>query len=165
LRVAGIDTSSFAVDLVTVPLDEHDGAEVEWHSFGLEGADAFDRSRFVPNVLWGRASAHWDGILAVGIEEPTGKFKPGSGFRVQGAVLAQIPERMLVTPWTPSGWRAAVGLPGNCAKEAVFRWVTEQLGGRPASQDAADAYCIALATRKVVLENQTKEAEGALSKT
>ena len=72
-----------------------------------------------------------------------------------------IPERMLVHPMQPSEWRAGVGLLGNCTKKVVFDWATEQLGGRPVSQDAADAYCMALATRALVLKNQAKEAARA----
>lgn len=112
----------------------------------------------------GRYSRFWEDILAVGIEEPTGRFKPGSGFRVQGAVLAMIPRDTLVRPIQPSAWRRLVGLPGNCSKEAVFEWVTAELGGRPRSQDAADAFCMALATRALVLEEQAKEARRVLSK-
>ena len=161
MRIAGIDCSSFAIDIVTVPLDEGEG-DVELHSFRLEdGPRAFERTRSVPNVVPARNHSFWLNILAVGLEEPTGRFKPGSGFRVQGAVLAMIPDRMLVKPLTPSEWRAGVGLPGNCSKEAVFAWVTERLCGIPKSQDAADAYCMALATRALVLEDQAKEVARA----
>ena len=49
MRVAGIDTSSFAIDIVTIPIDGLAAGVIAWHCFVLEGADAFDRSRFVPN--------------------------------------------------------------------------------------------------------------------
>lgn len=155
MRVAGIDCSSFAIDIVTIQVE--DDPQPEWHRFELEGNDAFDRARSVGALVPGRAHSFWDEILAVGIEEPTGKWKPGSGFRMQGAVLSVIPMRMLVSPLTPSQWRAKVGLPGNCAKEHVFRWVTEQIGGRPRSQDAADAYCMALAMRRLLQEEKDGE--------
>jgi Holliday junction resolvasome RuvABC endonuclease subunit len=109
----------------------------------------------------GRYSWFWEDILAVGIEEPTGRFKPGSGFRVQGAVLVMIPRETLVRPIQPSAWRNLVGLPGNCSKGAVFDWVTTELCGRPRSQDAADAYCMALATRTLVLNEQEREVARA----
>lgn len=161
MLIAGVDCSSFAIDIVTVPLDEGEG-QVEWHCFKLgPGADAFDRTRSVPDSMPGRHSRFWEDILAIGIEEPTGRFKPGSGFRVQGAVLAMIPRETLVRPIQPSAWRRLVGLPGNCSKETVFAWVTEELCGRPRSQDAADAYCMALATRALVLREHEREVAHA----
>ena len=160
MRIAGIDCSSFAIDIVTVPLDEGEG-QVEWHCFKLEGADAFDRTRTVGEVLPARNHSFWLEILACGIEEPSGKFKPGSGYRVQGAVLSMIPARMIVRPLQPGEWRKGAGLSGRSTKEEVFAWVTEQLGGRPRSQDAADAYCMALATRALVLREHEREVAHA----
>jgi hypothetical protein len=152
LIVAGIDCSSFQIDVVTIALDGPETA-ISHEEFKLVGDNAFDRTRKVAEAVPGRARSWWDEIIAVGIEEPTGKFKPGSGFRVQGAVLAMIPSRILVQPFTPSEWRHKVGLKGNCSKQDVFDWVTETLGGRPRSQDAADAYGIALATRRRIEED------------
>jgi hypothetical protein len=151
MRVAGIDFSSHAVDVVTVPY-EGVGAPV-WTRFPLVGADAFDRARSVAQAVPGPSSVFWEEILSVGIEEPTGKFKPGTGYRIQGAILARIPARMLVQPWPPSRWRKAVGLPGNASKADVWefawdigdnRWMTTPDGFVP--YDCTDAYCIALAT-------------------
>lgn len=161
MRIAGIDCSSFAIDIVTVPLDDDVYPPVQHFCFklGTDG-DAFDRTRRVGGALPGRTGSWWDEILAVGIEQPGGHQRHITT-RVQGAVLAMIPSRMLVHPLQPSEWRKGVGLPGNATKERVFDWVTEQLGGRPVSQDAADAYCMALATRELVLKNQAKEAARA----
>lgn len=142
MRVAGIDVSSFAVDVVTIPLD---GFGISHRVFLLDGADAFDRTRQVGEVMPGRSSEFWDDILAVAIEEPAGR-NPGFAFRVQGAVLSMIPSRMLVTKFMPSEWRKLNGIPGNATKDAVFEWAQAHLGGF-GSQDEADAYCIARALR------------------
>ena len=155
MRVAGCDFSSRFVDIVTVPF-EGTGQPV-WHRFPLVGADAFDRARSVADSVPGRSSVFYEDILAVGIEHPAGKFGTGPLLRIQGAVLARIPARMLVTPLPPSSWRKAVGLPGNASKDDVWMWVYDNCFAARNSdlippkqewpQDARDAYCIALATR------------------
>ena len=98
----------------------------------------------------------WDDILGVGIEEPAGR-NTGYAFCVQGALLSQIPARMLVTKFMPSEWRKAVNLPGNASKSDVLRFVVEngfesgwKTDERELAQDACDAYCIALATRTLI---------------
>ena len=154
MLVAGIDYSSRFVDVVTVPY-EGAGAPV-WHRFPLVGADAFDRARSVADSVPGRSSVLWEDVLAVGIEHPGGNHGTGALLRVQGAVLARIPARMLVHPLPPGKWRKLVGLPGNADKGAVALHAA-MLGFFPTNpeQDAYDAYCIALATRSLI---DTKQA-------
>jgi len=129
--------------------------------------DAFDRARSVADSVPGRSSQLYDDVLAVGIEHPGGKFGTGDMLRVQGAVLARIPARMLVHPLPPARWRKLVGLPGNASKEAVsvvadnMRWDGQWVASADPHidyepllpewpQDACDAYCIALATRSLI---------------
>jgi hypothetical protein len=100
----------------------------------------------------GRASLAWDDIIAVGIEDPRG-HNAGALYRIQGAILAQIPARVLVQPFIPSEWRRINGLPGNCPKAAITERSFElaprsYLGDWP--QDAHDAHLIALATRSLL---------------
>ena len=152
MGVAGIDYSSHAVDIVTVPLDH--GAPI-WHRFPLTGMDAFDRARSVADSVPGRSSVLWDDITAVGIEHPAGRFGVGPLLRIQGAILSRIPARMLVEPFPPAKWRKAVGLPGNCSKEDVAFRSQERKNGDPRDipewpQDAHDAHLIALATRAAI---------------
>ena len=95
----------------------------------------------------------WDDILAVGIEHPAGKFGVGPLLRIQGAILARIPARMLVQPWPPSKWRKANGLAGNASKDMVAYFAVNDgtaIEFRDWPQDACDAYCIALATRQAI---------------
>lgn len=152
--VVGIDVSSFAVDIIAIPSEDgywREGWTPRWTHCRLEGSDAFDRTRTVGQVVPGRAASFWDDVLAVGIEEPAGR-NPGFSFRVQGAVLSQIPAHKLVEKWMPSQWRKAVGMPGNATKATVNAWVGERWGEALDfwTQDACDAYCIALATRQAI---------------
>ena len=156
VTIAGIDFSSKAVDIVLL---EQGTGRAEWHRFELMGADAFDRSRSVRVCV--PRGAFWDDVLAVGIEDPRG-FGAGSMYRVQGAILAQVPADKLVQPWIPSAWRKAVGLPGNASKDDITLHAETRLGapmfmldGSGWPQDAYDAYCIALATRSLL---ELKEA-------
>jgi len=152
VNVAGCDFSSHAIDVVLVDLDGRQPPR--WHRYPLVGQDAFDRARSVADAMPGRSSVYWDNVLAVGIEHPAGRHGVGTLLRIQGAVLAQIPARMLVTPWTPSGWRKAVGLPGNATKNQVFGLSAklELMESTRAvwTQDAHDAHLIALATRQAI---------------
>lgn len=165
MHVTGIDLSTFAVDLVTVPLDGN-GPPV-WHRFPLTGQDAFDRARSVAQAMPGPASVLWDDVIAVGIEHPAGHHGAGPLLRIQGSILAQIPARMLVEPFPPAKWRKAVGLPGNASKDDItisstlLRTSTLVLEARVHAyvedwpQDAHDAHLIALATRQAI---STEEA-------
>ena len=155
MNVAGIDFSSHAIDVVLVDVDGR--KPPRWHRYPLTGADAFDRTRSVGNSMPGRSSAYWDNVLAVGIEHPAGKFGTGPLMRLQGAVLAQIPARMLVKAWPPGSWRKAVGLSGNASKHAVANescvrmldgGIAVELPDWP--QDAHDAHLIALATQHAI---------------
>lgn len=157
MNVAGIDYSTRAIDIVLVPLDE--GAPI-WHRYVLEGQDSFERTRSVANAMPWRAASFWDDVLAVGIEHPAGHHGTGPLLRVQGAVLACLPTRVLVEPWPPGKWRKAVGLAGNATKGAVEFWSGSLMPSDIAGldnwpQDAHDAHLIALATRQAI---QTQQA-------
>ncbi|MBA2706356.1 MAG: hypothetical protein H0U59_00945 [Gemmatimonadaceae bacterium] len=156
MRVAGIDYSSRYIDLVTVPY-EGVGAPV-WHRFPLTGKDAFDRTRSVADALPGRTSALYEDLIALGIEHPAGKHGTGALMRIQGAILARLPARLLVEPLPPSKWRQLVGLKGNATKAEVAASAVVTYGSYVAQtkwpQDACDAYCIALATRTLISREQ-----------
>jgi len=173
MRIAGIDLSTHAIDVVTVPL-EGVGAPV-WHRFPLEGPTSFDRARRVRDAMPARTSAFWDEVTEIGIEEPAG-FTASHAMRIQGGVLACLPPALKVTKWMPSQWRKAAGLKGNASKSDVYQYVASayrpgwttmrQLPWRHGQengfgymstatemdwpQDACDAYCVALATRAAI---------------
>ena len=153
MRVCGIDYSSHAVDLVTVPLDG-DGPP-SWDRFMLTGADAFERTRHVSQVMFGAHHSFWDGLIAVGIEHPAGRYGTGPLMRLQGAILSCIPARMLVEPLPPGKWRKLAGMAGNAPKDDVkIRSIRLALQGGEVTmgwpQDAHDAHLIALATRHLL---------------
>lgn len=153
--IAGIDFSSFAVDVIL--LDETSDAYT-WHRFDLREhshpkADAFDRSRAVREAMPARGWWDDEGVIAVGIEQPRGRFGVTPLFRVQGAVLACLPADLLVQPWNPASWRIAVGLAGNATKQDVMLRGLELLPAMPGRvwpQDAYDALCMAHATRAAI---------------
>lgn len=145
--IAGIDFSTRAVDVVLI---DEDTGEPTWHPYPLAGmGDAFDRTRSVRTAMPPRST--WDdlGVIAIGIEQPRGNHGVTPLFRIQGAILACLPTQVLITPWNPSSWRLAVGLKGNATKIEVFEYVADLVSDARNTwpQDAADAYCIALATR------------------
>lgn len=145
--IAGIDYSTRAIDVVLV--DEDDAQPPRWIRHDLQGQDAFDRTRDVRRSLrWQWSDDYWpENCAALGIEDPRGQ-NAGALYRIQGAILAHLPERLLVQPWIPSQWRKAVGLPGNASKQDVMRFALAYGDDWP--QDAYDAYCIALATRLAI---------------
>jgi len=155
MMIAGIDLSTHAIDVVTVPL-EGVGAPV-WHRFPLEGPTSFDRARRVRDAMPARTSELWDDVLAIGIEDPRG-MAAGHAYRVQGGVLACLPPSVLVQPWIPSQWRKAAGMSGAASKMTVAqhaRAVDYRASGvkwrlMDWPQDACDAYCVALATRAAI---------------
>jgi hypothetical protein len=161
--IAGIDYSTHAVDVVL--LDE-DSDAATWHRFPLVGANAFDRVRAVRDLFAGASLTFrdaWESVLAIGIEDPRG-YNAGALYRIQGAILTKVPRGTLVHPLPPQVWRKTVGLPGNASKGHVYifanehRTTTYELNGRRYHQatdswpqDACDAYCIALATRTLLV--------------
>ena len=169
MNVCGIDFSSHAIDIVHLALD-NDGPP-RWDRFDLEGQDAFERARDVAHAMPSKASAYWDDVIAVGIEHPAGRHGVGPLLRMQGAILACIPPRMLVQPWPPGKWRHECDLPGNASKGLVALHSKERLldhfivGEKRGykvydsaledvlaqwPQDAHDAHLIAHATRNAL---------------
>jgi hypothetical protein len=165
MNIAGIDYSTQAVDIVTVPYDQP--GTPDWHRFPLQGDGAFERARDVANELPGRHSLFWDDILAVGIEHPGGRYGTGAMLRIQGAILSVIPARMLVISLPPGRWRKLNGLSGSASKTEVARRSRAladpyeshraivvrpdiELTWAGVPQDAHDAHLIALATSSLI---------------
>lgn len=171
MNICGIDYSSHAIDIVQIPLDAD--APPRWDRFDLEGQDAFQRARDVPVTMPRAHSAYWDDIVACGIEHPAGKHGTGALLRIQGAVLACLPPRLLVQPWPPASWRKAVGLKGNASKDDVGHhssWMHYKNVVTPETpwishivfsdwpQDAHDAHLIAQATRQALQQQEVTPA-------
>lgn len=152
MRVAGIDLSSFSVDIVTLPI-RGDGPPVLMPCpFGKKTKDdAFTRTRLLAAAM--PPLTFWDDVIAIGIEEPRGKGydSTNAGFRVQGAIIACLPPEIPLFSFLPMVWKARSGVGGHATKAEIYEVVRvlEKYAGREMtmSQDCADAYCIALATR------------------
>jgi hypothetical protein len=160
--VVGIDFSTRAVDLVKYDIDLR--LAPLWDDLELEGDDAWDRTFTVADVVPSTAHSYWDDVVAIGIEDPRG-HGAGRLYRVQGGIMARIPERLRSSTikLEPSKWRKIVGLPGNCPKSKVIVHVTDDPYGaelvhratRLEQQarrlsDGCDAFCIAKATASVL---------------
>jgi hypothetical protein len=164
--VGGFDFDTHAVHLVLVDLD---GLRTPWyHAFPLTGDDAFDRLRDVARVMPYRSSILYDECVAFGIEEPQGRHKATVAKlkAVQGAIVASLPAHALVHPLEPARWRSLCGLKGNAPKDTVkfhsiWSWLPPEGAIEPEvdrwPQDAHDAHLIALATRRL-LDQQEKAA-------
>lgn len=137
----GADYDTFAIHLVRLPDD--DGPPT-YHSCRLEGPDAFSRMRRVPWEMPG--PGFWEDVAGVAVEEPGGKYNVGKLKGVQGALVACLPEDLLVVEYQAGLWRKLCGLSGRSTKDEVMAWVYGQLGENPQwPQDACDAYCLARA--------------------
>jgi hypothetical protein len=148
----GIDYDTFAVHLVRVP--EDDEARPTYHRLELEGEDAFTRLRQVSWEMPG--PGFWEDVVAAGIEEPGGKYVVGKLKGVQGAIIASLPDDLLVQAYQAGLWRALCGLPGNSSKQEVMSWVYHRLDENPSwPQDACDAYCLAIAVSRQVTTKGT----------
>ena len=162
MNICGIDVSTKAVDLVLIHIDDHQPPV--WHRYELAGQDAWERTRSIPHAMPTRHDSMWDDVAAIGVENPAGTHGAHAIQRAVGAVLACLPPLTLVQPWRPSEWRKAVGLPGNATKDAVRSHALarasdmetkERIDGWCSnrakwSQDACDAFCIAIATRAAI---------------
>lgn len=153
MRIAGIDLSSFAIDIVFIeaaPAIPRARLFTYHYSLGKAG-DAFDRARGVRDAMLDRDADIWQTVEAIGIEEPWGKgqISTAAGYRVQGAILACLPVDALVKPWSPAQWKKAAGIGGGADKARIREWAVEhypEMVDFPL-QDTADALGIAHATR------------------
>lgn len=145
---AGIDFSTHSIDVVFLLED----GEAVYKRYELEGHDAFERTRSVRRVMPTKGIWEDMGVVACAIEEPQGAQKATVAKlkAVQGAILACLPDDLLVEPMVPARWRTAVGLKGNADKGAVALFAAGR-GFMPAEprQDAYDAWCLALAVSKL----------------
>lgn len=150
MKVAGIDVSTLAIDIVTLNRDGSGAPEWHRHKLGADRDGAIARSRRIPAYVPGPASTFWDDVCYVAIEDPQmrgSSVKTAySLYRVQGYVLACVPLTMPVRHFQPAQWRKGAGIAGNAPKADVKRRSSEL---HPSSeewpQDAHDAHLIARA--------------------
>jgi len=106
------------------------------------------------------AVGYWDDVYLVAIEEPFARVKGKSLLilnRVVGAVVASLPPELRVPErcWlvAPHEWKAGLGLKGKPSPDDIERIAgtanpfTGSEFREPASENARDAYCIAMWAR------------------
>lgn len=161
MNVIGADFSTRFVDFVKLPLEGH--ATPEWTRVELQPGGAFHATRTLRHALGQQAllGGWWDDVAVCYLERPYGRGESiHKLMRIQGALLACIPDRVVVDELAPGEWRKAVGLPGNATKEQVAKFAYDTLAVTVGHlnhagaecwccwpQDGFDAYSIALAGR------------------
>ena len=150
---AGIDYSSYAIDLVLLDEDTNRATHIRRRLDTAPG-DATARIRRIRDALPPRAN--WaDTAAAIGIEKPmsrTGRGADTMQFAL-GAILACIPTTTNLALIRADDWRRTCGLPVRAAREQHKRnaidFAARMWTNRPATIDdnAADAFAIAWATR------------------
>ena len=156
--VAGIDFSSHQADVVL--LDESTDHATH-HVFKFGRGDAFDRARTIRYSMPSRSWWEDEGVIAIGIEDPRGVARSADAplYRAQGAILVCLPQLLLVQPWKPGEWRKQLGI-ANTGKVAPAAFALERWLPPVGvwTQDMADAYCLAYATRQRI---EVTKAEAA----
>lgn len=144
MKVVGIDFSSRSIDIVTLLLDADDP---RWHRIPLEGS--FPGARTMRDHL--PPGSWWDDVVIAAIERPMGQNRNAIAalMRLQGAIVATIPDRVEVWEMMPSEWKLEVGLKGNADKPSIARWALDHGADESWSQDACDALGIANAALRI----------------
>lgn len=148
MKVAGLDISSFAVDVVLLE-EESDAAE--WHRFELDGGTPFERTRSLRAVFPSRSFWEDAGVYLAGIEDPHSRFPhvaKAMGL-VTGGVAALLPRDLCVIQTAPKEWKRIFTGNANAEKQLVRQHAMARgfdVDIR-ASSDAFDAYGIAWAVR------------------
>lgn len=160
MRIAGIDISTHAIDIVTINLDGPH--QPDWRRADLEKTKTDTSWATVGRVKQAMTQAdllgsYWDNIAQVYYEDP---FSFGASVAkslglITGATRACLPDRLQdrCERLRPTEWRQLVELKGDATKEAVAAHAIYLMGapdfGPDWPQDAFDAYLIALAGRNL----------------
>ena len=117
----GLDVAATHLDIVSVDLDT--GA-VKSHRFP-GGKKGWETARSMREVL--PHASYWDDVALLAIERPVGARTStiwAQGL-VIGAVLALVPQSVLIQDFQANEWKTLVGLRGGASKEEVMAWATE----------------------------------------
>lgn len=153
-RVAGVDFSTKAAELVLVSID---GYEPVWHHIDYPAGDAFDRAKAIPTVM--PTAGWWEdmGVIHIAIEEPrASRTRNGieAVFRAQGCLLASLPQSIETWQLAPHEWRQALGMPGSgkrdIVKAAARAYALEHGAPGDWTEDAYDAWCVATAALRML---------------
>jgi Holliday junction resolvasome RuvABC endonuclease subunit len=109
--------------------------------------------------IWARQLAGDWPPSVVWVEQPSGRYRNLPLTYAVGVVQAALSETLAVPVWmiASSAWKARTVGAGNASKAQVSAWVAAR-GADLASQDEADAYCIAVAGRAMLLARSWEAA-------
>lgn len=158
-RIAGIDFSTKAIDIVLI--DEDDTEPVQWHRWPVNATTPFYAARRISHYL--PTPGWWEDhdVYLIGIEQPFGRHIKGLVplMRMQGAIVARLPREICVLELPVSEWKREFTGKGNASKTDVFLQATRyDIDGlipwldcdeKACPQDAVDAYAIAYAARTI----------------
>lgn len=152
--IAGVDISSFAIDIVLLDDDTDDAT---WHHFALRGSTPFERARNARLVLPGRSWWEDCGVWLLGYEDPVGHHAHTAkalGLAL-GAVAVLLPPSLVCVATQASEWqRKFTGWkkqPRTSAeRKELVRCRADELGFTPGkNSNATDAYGIAWVIRSL----------------
>ena len=144
--IAGIDLSSFAVDVVLL---EDDTDAATWHRFELAGPTAFERARSLRAVFPTRSFWEDHGVWLLGIEDPHSRFPHAAKAlgMATGAVAALLPRDLTVIQTAPKEWKRIFTDASNSDKQTVANVARYYHRFKADDFNATDAYGIAWAVR------------------
>lgn len=152
LAFAFADTVSPAVHVETLRTDSEarEGQRLGWLDRQVRIYARQAAARFPPAVVW--------------VEQPSGRFPSPQLSYAVGVVQAALYESLACPVWTmpSSTWKKRTVGVGNATKQQVLAWVA-RLAVDAGSQDEADAVCIALAGRAMLLARSWDASAGAVA--
>lgn len=139
--------------MVKLPEDSN---QAVWTHHTLRGSTAFERCRDVTQVM--PSSSFYDDVYLAAIEVPKTRFMPSAAamFPVFGAVVALLPQSLVLWDLHPKTWRSGIGLKGNASKDEIAERVLQLWERLPLAradagletQDTFDAFAIAFYARE-----------------
>lgn len=138
MKFVGIDANAREVNLVAIDLESY---EVKWNKL-LGGPKAWDTARGITSV----APHHswWEDVALVAIERPIGARSNviWAQALVIGALIAIIPNHVVVQDFQATVWKNLVGLPHKAGKDEVMVWAAQYGAESDWDEHACDALAI-----------------------
>lgn len=146
--VVGIDYDSQSVYLVFVNAQTGDLDGLKRYDLAAGPGDSFQRARRAGRLMPPRE--RWEGqdVEAIGLEATLSRQRTAIAAlsRVQGAILAMLPETIPVYPLAVQAWKKATVGKSNASKPEVAAWAKTHGAPPGLVQDFYDAFSIAKAT-------------------
>ena len=150
MLVAGIDLSTRALDVVTIPFDQDADLPPVWTHVPLADQDPsglawFYVCRRVRERIRNRVD--FDEIVLVAVERPMGHAQ--ILLPLFGAITAAIPAHCAVVFEPPQTWRKVTLGKGNATKDDAVEWALDHGAGRDWNDHACEAFGLAWAVREL----------------